>query len=329
MNPELGVDEVPVQVHALALAVDDLELVGGVVASQVERSAGLDDPQHAHQPLGDAIALGDPPSQVLLGLARATGGGVLQVHEGTPRRLRRALSVHAQRLGRGLGPHRELGEGVAQVPQQDAHAPGVVEAHEVTLEDHPVEHRQAADHPAAVYRLKALHRRPSATLASESQECARDARRPSNERFSFRTDTWAQGRLRRPGTDLSSTGPASPRRLRPLPQHEPETRRGPLVAAEGCDRGDPRARGVDSWRRCASSGPGAGGWGRGDLGEDPLFGDALPGVKSSRRSWQEPDDRSAHASGARLYSPLPRLPRPRRSTIGEKSDRASRRPPWQ
>jgi hypothetical protein len=56
-EPEGGVEEVEVQVQALAPPAPDLEATGLRVAGDVEGAAGLHRREHAHEALGDAVTL--------------------------------------------------------------------------------------------------------------------------------------------------------------------------------------------------------------------------------------------------------------------------------
>lgn len=157
--------------------------------------------QDAHQALGDAVALGDAAGQILLGLAGVASGGVLQVDVGPSRFLGAALGVHAQGRGRLLGPLAELGEGNPLVPKEGLHASGVVEAQQVLLEDHAVEHRQTPDDTTLVDRLEARHRHP-----------------PCSTRYPMKSVPGPIAVCFPQFTPTEGKGPALPARHRPVPQ---------------------------------------------------------------------------------------------------------------
>jgi hypothetical protein len=105
---ELGIDQVEVQVHAFTLPADHVELMGGVVAAKFERHARLDGAQHAHQTLGDAVALRDPAGQVFLGLAGVAGGVVLEIDDRPASLVGDVMGMLAQGVGGLFGPGPEL-----------------------------------------------------------------------------------------------------------------------------------------------------------------------------------------------------------------------------
>jgi len=65
-EPELGVDQIQVVVHAFPFPADRLQPAGAMIAPHLHRPARLDRRQHAHHPFGDRIPLRDLPSPVLL-----------------------------------------------------------------------------------------------------------------------------------------------------------------------------------------------------------------------------------------------------------------------
>ena len=85
-------------VGACADPTGDLELVGSVVASDIERTAGLDRPQDADQALNNAVSLGDATGEVLL-RGRGSCGKTFEVDVGAAGLRRQGLGIEADRLG--------------------------------------------------------------------------------------------------------------------------------------------------------------------------------------------------------------------------------------
>ncbi len=230
---QLGVDEVPVVLDALALGGDHVEPMGFVVLGDLERSTGLDRSQYAHEALGDPVVLRDRSCEVLFGLAGMSGGRPLQVDAWPPGLLRAVLSVLTQGIGRGLGPLAELGERNPLVPQERLDATGVVEAQEVALEDHPVEHGQAPGDAAPMYIFECAHldlpedSDPTRRIVSSGpQGFHRDGYAMST------ADPSAQGRLCRPGTGSIDTSRRLPAAFGRKRSYEVKWTRRPF----GCGR---------------------------------------------------------------------------------------------
>ena len=154
---ELGVDQVEVVVHALALPTGGLEAVGGLGLADLERPARLDHADDTHHPFGHAVAGGDGPGQVLLLLGAGPGAGVVEVDVGPARVGGEALGVVGDLLGGGLGIGGELLQRIALLPQQRRDGPRREQAREVALEDHPVEHRQGPYDAISVEFLEVAH----------------------------------------------------------------------------------------------------------------------------------------------------------------------------
>ena len=100
---KLGVDQVEVVVHALALTGTGPEPVGGRVGPDVEGPRRLDDADDADQPLGHPVTGRDLAGEVFFGLAVVAGGGMVEVDERSPRLGSHGLHVGSDRCGRLLG----------------------------------------------------------------------------------------------------------------------------------------------------------------------------------------------------------------------------------
>ena len=209
---ELGVDQVHVVVQALALAPGHLDAVGLVALADLEAHAGLHRADEAHDPLGDPVLLGDGLGQVVLHLGPVAGLDVVKGDARTARLGRQAVDVVGDAVRRGLGVLGEVGDRVTLGPQEGPHRVGLEEVREVTLEDHPVEHGQAAGDVAAVNVLEAVHGGPPCwCVASECASC-RTARTTSSSQRPT-----PSGAALPPRHRPVARRRGHPRRLRPTP----------------------------------------------------------------------------------------------------------------
>jgi hypothetical protein len=159
-EPELGVDQIQVVVHALAFPPDRFQPVGAVIGSHLERPARLHHAEHAHDPFGDPVTLRDSAGRVLLGEVPAPASGMVRVAVGPPRLGGQTLGVGGQLLGGGRRVLRELGQREAELPQHRRDRSRGEQAREMTLEDHPVEHRQGPYDAVRVDSLEQRHGQP-------------------------------------------------------------------------------------------------------------------------------------------------------------------------
>ena len=156
-QPEVGLQEVEVEVQTLAPAAADLQALGLGVADHVEGAARLDRRQHADQALGDGVALDDLLGDVPLGMAQALGHGVGGVQVGATRLGGQGLGVSLERLAHPLDV---AGVALQQHPlgaQEPTEGALGEQPREMSLEDHPVEGGERADDVLAVSRLEAGH----------------------------------------------------------------------------------------------------------------------------------------------------------------------------
>ena len=157
---EVGVDEVEVVVQALALPACRLDAPGLHALAHLERHAGLDRADEAHDALGDPVTFGDRASELLLLLDAVAGLHVIEGDDRPSRLGGQAPGVVGDPLRRRLGIGGEVLQRHALAPQEAAHVVLLVEAREIPLEDHPVEHRQAPGDPAPMKILERAHGHP-------------------------------------------------------------------------------------------------------------------------------------------------------------------------
>ena len=192
-EPELVVDQIQVVVQALAFPAEQLQLAALVALADLEAEARLHRADQTDDPLGDPVALGDRLGQLVFVLGAVAGLHMIEGDHRSPLIGHQLPGVVGDPLGRGLRVGGEVLQRHALGPQEAAGAVLLVQAAEMTLEDHPVEHRQAAGDPVPVNILEHTHGAPP-RQQRHAKSPAQDAR--------------AQGRLRRPDTDSIATGPA-------------------------------------------------------------------------------------------------------------------------
>lgn len=160
-EPELGVDQIEVELQALADLVEDLQ--AALLTPDAEGATGLDRPEDTYQSLFDPISLRDGAGQVLFGLTVAARHRAGQIQRRAARLGRDALGVVDHGLGGLAGVSGEVGERRPLAPQERTSPAGLVQARQVALENHPVEHGQAAGKPPPVHVLERSH--PHASLS--------------------------------------------------------------------------------------------------------------------------------------------------------------------
>ena len=197
-EPELVVDQIQVVVQALAFPAEQLQLAALVALADLEAEARLHRADQTDDPLGDPVALGDRLGQLVFVLGAVPGLHMIKGDHRSPRIRHQLPGIVGDPLGRGLGVGGEVLQRHALGPQEASGAVLLVQTAEMTLEDHPVEHRQTAGDPVPVNILERTHRSPP------------------------RNNPCEVSRARCKGT-----GPAPPARHR-LDRH----RASPLVAAE-------------------------------------------------------------------------------------------------
>ncbi len=195
-------------------------MVRGLVAlADLERHARLDGGDEAHDPLADPVSLSDLLGQLVFVLSPVAGLDVVEGDDRTTSVGHQLAGVGGDALGGFLGIGGEVLEGDALGPQE---APGtvlLVELGEMALEDHPVEHGQAAGDPLAV---KILERSHDNLLEQRSSKCAPQAgSSPGDQCRSLISDVSAQGRRCRPVSRRSS----APAAINPQPEAAPQQTR--------------------------------------------------------------------------------------------------------
>jgi pimeloyl-ACP methyl ester carboxylesterase len=149
-EPELRVDHIRVVVQTLPLPAEELQATAAVTAADLEAPARLDRADQTDDPLGDPVGLGDRLRQLVLVLGAVAGLDVIERDHWSTGVGRQLPGVVGDPLRRGLRVAREVLERDALSPQEAAGPVLLVQGAEMTLEDHPVEHRQAATDPTPV-----------------------------------------------------------------------------------------------------------------------------------------------------------------------------------
>ena len=222
---ELGVDQVHVVVQALALSPGHLDAVGLVALADLKAHAGLHRADEADNSLGDPVILHDGLGQVVFHLGAVAGLHVVEGDARTSRLGRQAVDVARDAVRRGLGVLGEVGDRVTLGPQEGPHRVGFEQMRQVTLEDHPVEHGQAAGDVAAVNVLEAVHGGPPCWCVDS--ECASLIASPHEVRV-LAARPMPSGAAWPPRHRPVALRRGHPRRLRPTPAG--------VVTVFGCGR---------------------------------------------------------------------------------------------
>jgi hypothetical protein len=158
-EPELGVDQVEVEVEALATTADDLGMPEGAAELALEREARFESGEDADEAASDVVAFGDCDSLLRLGIAGGTCTCVLKVLVGAALRCGESLT--------GIDDFAALSEHVVlEVLREDVYAIEVAldgavreEGGQVTAEDESIEGRQPPDDTLLKYRAGGDHGR--------------------------------------------------------------------------------------------------------------------------------------------------------------------------
>ena len=156
---ELAVDEIEIQVQALAHGGDQSQLPGFSVPTNRVGLAGLDAGQDADQPLFDAVLLHDLASEVLFGEA-----GGRQITKGAPLLAGQSLGVLLEPTGEPFGERAEVLVQDVLARQEDVHSVTIADGPQGSPKEHAVETRQYACDAALMPLQKTLHDDPPADV---------------------------------------------------------------------------------------------------------------------------------------------------------------------
>ena len=202
-EPELVVDQIQVVVQALPLPAEQLQLAALVPLADLEAEARLHRADQTDDPLGDPVALGDRLGQLVFVLGAVAGLHMIKGDHRPPRVGDQLAGVVGDPLRRRLRVGGEVLQRDTLGPQEAAGPVLLVQTRQMTLEDHPIEHRQTASDPIPMKILERTHNCTSTSTRTRQVSRAR----------------------------CKGTGPAPPARHRPDP---PPSRR--LDAAERAQR---------------------------------------------------------------------------------------------
>ena len=150
-QPELAVHVIKVQVQALAFLGNEPE-AALFVAADAKAHARLHAPQHAHQPLLDAVAAGDLAGPLLLGLAAA-----VQIFKRPAGRLGHRLGVLLEPLRKSLGKRGKVLVLHARGSQETVQPIAIADRTQRPAEQHSVESAEHANDIILVTLYKFVH----------------------------------------------------------------------------------------------------------------------------------------------------------------------------
>jgi hypothetical protein len=161
-EPELVVDDIQVVVQALPFPAEQLETACLVTLANLEAPARLDRADQTDDPLGDPVGLGDRFRQLVFVLGAVAGLDVIERDHRSTGVGHQLAGIVGDPLRRRLRVGREILECHTLGPREAAGPVLLVQGAEMTLEDHPVEHRQAARDPIPMKLLERAHHCTSA-----------------------------------------------------------------------------------------------------------------------------------------------------------------------